>query len=274
MINQKFKAWTRWLALAGITAITLSATSVAFVESYDGLKAWAEHHFLSGIWAIIWPIQVDAFILIGELALYVAVLEHWSWRRRAMGWVVTLLGGVVSTLGNVGHIGGDHSLPTYGTAAVPPLAATAGLAVGLQVLKWVLNLVRSKTTVRFRVVTSAPGAFQLAPLSWTLRRLPGAGTVPASVPVPQPVPLAQPRVPVLEPQRHRAVAAASGRARMLTMPGTPEVTRAQEAYAESVQAGQPLSARALAAILRPDNPNNGRRMAARIIERHTAEATS
>ena len=51
---------------------------------------------------------------------------------------MTLAGLAVSVAGNVGHVTG-HSAADRLTAAVPPLAAAAALAVGLGVLKRVVE---------------------------------------------------------------------------------------------------------------------------------------
>jgi len=127
----------RRMALALITA-TITATSlVSFAESYRGLFTWAAHHGLHGAWAVIWPLQVDTFIAVGELALFVALADRWSARNRTGAWAVTVLGLAVSVAGNVGHAAG-HDWATRLTAAVPPMAAAAALAVGLGVLKRVV----------------------------------------------------------------------------------------------------------------------------------------
>ena len=63
--------------------------------------------------AVIWPLQVDVFIAVGELALFVALADAWAGRSRA------------------------GALAGRATAAVPPLAAA--LAVGLGVLKRVVE---------------------------------------------------------------------------------------------------------------------------------------
>jgi hypothetical protein len=107
---------------------------VSFGESYRGLYEWAGRHDLIGIWRILWPLQVDVFIAVGELALTVALTDRWRLRSRAGAWAVTAGGLAVSVAGNVGHVAG-HSLTDRATAAVPPLAAAAALAVGLGVLK-------------------------------------------------------------------------------------------------------------------------------------------
>lgn len=128
----------RRLALAAIAVLVAAASLVSFAESYRALYEWASHHSLTGRWAIIWPLQVDVFIAVGELALFVALADAWSTRSRVAAWLVTLAGLAVSVAGNVGHIG-SHALADRATAAVPPLAAAAALAVGLGVLKRVVE---------------------------------------------------------------------------------------------------------------------------------------
>jgi hypothetical protein len=128
----------RRAALATIAGLVAAASLVSFAESYRGLWLWAHEHGLRGLWAAAWPCQVDVFIAVGELALFVALADRWPPRSRAAAWTVTLAGLAVSVAGNVGHVAG-HSLTNHATAAVPPLAAAAALAVGLGVLKRVVG---------------------------------------------------------------------------------------------------------------------------------------
>ena len=128
----------RGIALAAIAALIGVASLVSFAESYRGLYTWAQHHGLGGTWSAIWPLQVDVFIAVGELALFVALIDRWRPRQRTAAWIVTGIGLAVSVAGNVGHVAG-HALPARVTAAVPPLAAAAALAVGLGVLKRIME---------------------------------------------------------------------------------------------------------------------------------------
>src|SRR5579859_5773748 len=82
--------------------------------------------------------QVDVFIAVGELALFVGLAYAWDRRSRAGAWLVTLAGLAVSVAGNVGHVA-SHAFADRATAAVPPLAAASALAVGLGVLKRVVQ---------------------------------------------------------------------------------------------------------------------------------------
>jgi hypothetical protein len=128
----------RRAALAAIAVLVAAASLTSFAESYRGLYAWAHEHGLAGPWAVAWPLQVDVFIAVGELALFVALADAWDRRSRLGAWAVTLAGLAVSVTGNVGHVTG-HTLTDRATAAVPPLAAAAALAVGLGVLKRVVQ---------------------------------------------------------------------------------------------------------------------------------------
>lgn len=73
----------RGAALTTISFIITVADSAAFAESYRGLWVWARHHGLSGFWAAAFPLQVDTFIVVGELALFVAMIDQWERRHKA-----------------------------------------------------------------------------------------------------------------------------------------------------------------------------------------------
>ena len=61
----------RLAALTAIAVLVGAATVAAIAESYRGLLLWALHHSLTGIWAALFPLQIDTFLVIGELALFV-----------------------------------------------------------------------------------------------------------------------------------------------------------------------------------------------------------
>lgn len=164
---------TRKAALYAIAAIAILASANALAHSYAGLYDWAVHHRLSGWQAMSWPAEIDVFLAVGELALYVAYLDGWPARRRIWPWVTALTGLAVSVAGNVGHIqaspGDPVSVADRLTAAASPLAAFAGLSVGLLVLKMsrqhavqrrpaaALVLAPPPAAVRIRPVAEAPG---------------------------------------------------------------------------------------------------------------------
>ena len=119
--------------------IALMASMNALAHSYAGLYDWAVHHRLSGWQAMSWPAEIDVFLAVGELALYVAYLDGWPVRQRVWPWATALTGLSVSVAGNIGHIQAAPGQPVIMadrlTAATSPLAAFAGLAIGLLVLK-------------------------------------------------------------------------------------------------------------------------------------------
>jgi hypothetical protein len=124
---------TRRLALYAIAVLVVAGTVTAFVQSYEGLYGWASRYLSTG-WARTWPLQVDAWIAVGELALYVGYRDGWPARRKVWPWVAAITGLAASTGFNVGHMAATD-LPGRLTAAVPPIAAFGGLYLGLQVLK-------------------------------------------------------------------------------------------------------------------------------------------
>jgi hypothetical protein len=127
------------MALYAIGAIAILASANALAHSYAGLYDWAVHHRLGGWQAKSWPAEIDVFLAVGELALYVAYLDGWPARQRIWPWVTALIGLAVSVAGNVGHIQAEPGQPVVLadrlTAATSPLAAFAGLSVGMLVVK-------------------------------------------------------------------------------------------------------------------------------------------
>ena len=116
----------------------VAASLVSFAESYRGLYLWAHHHGLAGIWAAIWPLQVDVFIAVGELALFYRPGRPVAYAAAVPGGYSCSPSWPCRSPGTSGTLPG-HSLTVRATAAVPPLAAASALAVGLGVLKRVVE---------------------------------------------------------------------------------------------------------------------------------------
>ena len=218
----------RRAALVAIAVLVAAASLVSFAESYRGLFAWSHEHGLRGVWAVFWPLQVDVFIAVGELALFVALVDAWERRSRIGAWVVTLAGLAVSVAGNIGHAAGG-GLTTRVTAAVPPLAAAAALAVGLGVLK---RVARQAAPEDAPAVPVAPAPDPAVP--------PEVASSGSPVPALEAAPEAVPGTPlhsVPEVTRKRPSATPVKQAG----PVTPE--RLQEHYAADLAAGQVPSIR-------------------------------
>lgn len=128
----------RRIALAVIAVLVAVSTLVSFAESYRALFEWSVHHGVPYGWSLVWPAMIDVFIAVGELALFVALVDRWSLRERIFPWSVTLAGLAVSIAGNIGHVPG-HVLTDRATASIPPLAAAVSLGVGMAVLKRVVQ---------------------------------------------------------------------------------------------------------------------------------------
>jgi hypothetical protein len=130
---------TRHVALYSIAVIAILTSGDALAHSYAGLYEWALHHRLTGWQAWSWPAEIDVFLVVGELALYVAYLDAWPGREKRWPWVIASLGLIASVTGNVGHVqptpGHPVTLADQATAAISPVAACAGLLIGLLILK-------------------------------------------------------------------------------------------------------------------------------------------
>jgi len=164
----------RTAALAATGVLITVSTMVAFAESYRGLYQWSTEHGLSGFWACVWPLQVDSFVAVGELTLFAATVSRWPGRARVMPWAVTIAGLAVSVAGNVGHVSG-HSFASHATAAVPPVAASAAMAVGLAALKRVVHArTAPASTVPASAVVPAQAAAATAPALGPAAVVPGA----------------------------------------------------------------------------------------------------
>jgi hypothetical protein len=159
----------RQLALLTIGAIAILASVNALAHSYAGLYDWAAHHRLTGWQAMTWPAEIDVFLAVGELALYLAYLDGWPTRQRIWPWATATTGLLVSIAGNVGHVqalpGQPVILADRLTAAASPVAAFAGLAIGLLVLKMTRRQLTDDTAV------------PVFPPLVLARRLPAAGPV-------------------------------------------------------------------------------------------------
>jgi hypothetical protein len=153
---------TRRAALYAIGIIAILASANALAHSYAGLYDWAVHHRLGGWQAMSWPAEIDVFLAVGELALYVAYLDGWPARQRIWPWATAVTGLAVSVAGNIGHIqavpGQPVILADRVTAATSPVAAFAGLAIGLLVLK-----ITRQRTVAGAAEASTGAALMLAP---------------------------------------------------------------------------------------------------------------
>ncbi|MFC5745178.1 DUF2637 domain-containing protein [Actinomadura rugatobispora] len=144
-------------ALWMLGLIVMAASVTAFAESYNGLRKWAEQHRVTGVWADIWPLQVDAFIAAGELTLLLSALYLWPIRVRVLAWTVSLTGLSVSVLCNAGHVGERASVADHLTAALPPVAAIAGLVISLSVIKQVTLMNPNSTRGRERAAQGRRG---------------------------------------------------------------------------------------------------------------------
>lgn len=133
----------RSAALLLIAAICMATTVSALAESYRNLLKWALHHGVSPAFAWAWPLTVDAFVVIPELVLFLAMVDHWLGWGKAWPWLVIAAGLSASVAGNIGSLGTSPTWPDRFTAAASPTAAFVGLTLALAVLKRVVIAARA-----------------------------------------------------------------------------------------------------------------------------------
>jgi hypothetical protein len=132
----------RAIALVAVAVVSTAATVAALSESYRNLLMWAIHHGVPAPFSWVWPVTIDSFVILGELALFVALLDHWSGWAKAWPWLVIAAGLSASVAGNIGSLGAAPTWPSRLTAAASPAAAFVGLTIALAVLKRVVARAR------------------------------------------------------------------------------------------------------------------------------------
>ena len=127
------------VAMAAFGLIATAVTATAIVESYSNLVAFALAYGLHGWRAAIAPLAADAFIVLGELLLFIRVLRHWKDALSLVaGALMTLWGFILSVGGNVWHAPAA-TVADRAVSAIWPVTATAGLAGGLIIVKRLLE---------------------------------------------------------------------------------------------------------------------------------------
>jgi len=129
--------WKRNWPVVPLVGLVFGASSVSLAESFHGLRNWAMAHGVDRGWtANFWPLQVDTFIVAGELGLLLSAFYLWPKRVRVLCWTITIVGLVVSVAANsFQELGPSADWTFHTTAAVPPIAAMSGLLVILSITK-------------------------------------------------------------------------------------------------------------------------------------------
>lgn len=120
-----------------LVTLVLLASGVALAESYHGIRNWALMHGVDPGWAAdAWPLQVDLFIIAGDLGLILSAFYAWPYRVRVLSWYSVGLGLGVSVLCNsFQDVWVLSPVAIHLTKALPPISATAGLMIVLSVVK-------------------------------------------------------------------------------------------------------------------------------------------
>lgn len=124
----------------------VAVTVVCFAQSYRQLFDWATRHRIPGWIAPTWPLMLDAFIIIGEIAWFVSIVKRWPVKTRILAVSMAVTGLVASVATQWLFLPGGLVSWDRATAVVAPLGATLGLAAGLTVVKWLTRDERNGRT--------------------------------------------------------------------------------------------------------------------------------
>ena len=112
---------------------------VAIAESYSNLVTFGLHHGMTAWHGAIAPLAVDAFIVMGEVMLFAALLMHLRGKGLYAYAVFLALGGFAMSVG--GNIFRSVPLPVWTDRAVQavwPVTATAALTGCLIIIKRIM----------------------------------------------------------------------------------------------------------------------------------------
>lgn len=119
----------RFILICFGTLFCLIATS-AFILSYSNLTAVAKSAGIPEIFAPLWPLCLDSFLVAGSIFILRASLLNESTRQ---GWVILILFTGVSTGFNITQ--GPQNFLSNAAHAIPPIALCADLEMFMYILK-------------------------------------------------------------------------------------------------------------------------------------------
>jgi len=116
--------------------ITIGTTLAALSLSYRNQFNFATQRGGYPVWqAVVFPVIIDSFVIVGELRLFGATARNEGWRIKTWAWLLTALGLLASVAAGIAHVGLAASADMKLAAAVAPLAAAASLGTGLGLVK-------------------------------------------------------------------------------------------------------------------------------------------
>ena len=122
---QNIRAYAVRMAAGVVVVINATGT----LESFMGLRAWAQGHELVGAGGYLFPLFIDTFPLLAEVALFVGLLDGWRWKAKAVPAVVITAGVVLSVALQVG-VSTSPDWATRATHGMAPVAAWLSLVIG------------------------------------------------------------------------------------------------------------------------------------------------
>lgn len=121
---------------AAAVVVVINVTSTG--ASYMGLRAWANGHEMIGAGGYLFPLFIDTFPLLAEVALFVGMVAGWSWRVKAVPAVIITLGVFLSVALQVG-VSKSPDWATRATHGMAPVAAWLSLAIGTLIFELIVS---------------------------------------------------------------------------------------------------------------------------------------
>jgi hypothetical protein len=122
-------------AAAGVVVV-INVTSTG--ASYMGLRAWATGHETVGAGGYLFPLFIDTFPLLAEVALFIGMVAGWRWRIKLIPVLINAAGTCLSVALQVG-VCKSPDWTTRATHGMAPVAAWLSLALGTLVFELVVN---------------------------------------------------------------------------------------------------------------------------------------
>lgn len=121
---------------AAAVVVVINVTSTG--ASYMGLRAWAVGHETVGTGGYLFPLFIDTFPLLAEVALFIGMVAGWRWRIKLIPVLINAGGTCLSVALQVG-VCKSPDWTTRATHGMAPVAAWLSLALGTLVFELVIH---------------------------------------------------------------------------------------------------------------------------------------
>lgn len=119
----------RRYAVMAAYAVVFLAVIASNADSYMDLRSWALAHDMTGIRSWVFPLYVDTFPFMGEVFLFVAMVDRWDWKIKLFPGAVIIAGLALSVGLNVGQVHTTDDWTQF-TFSLPSSASGVALFLG------------------------------------------------------------------------------------------------------------------------------------------------